>query len=295
MASRETRFPQFSDYLALYLLKLSKVGRKILASTEREDCAKFYEQFFEQKDIKAYDEDPRMEVRRETIVGCLQTIAPSESDLLDVGCGLGDVLAGLTHTTYRLHGFDYSEFNIQVARRRLGDRAEIVQGNIYEMPFTTASMDGCLCLEVLEHIEDDARAVREIHRILKPGGWLIAAVPYTYYWAQYLQLMGHFRHYTRESFTGLLEKNGLVCERYLPNYPHWHQTFTRRYVTVRAQAITVGRLLRRSSIYNFQWPWQRQTAIQRLQERLKPLLEYDGQLDYATESTSTFVLARRSA
>jgi len=287
--------PQFSDYLALYLLKLSKLGRKNLASTEQGDCAKFYEQFFEQKDMESYDEDPRMVMRRETIIGCLRAIAPSKSDLLDIGCGLGDVLAGMIHMPYRLHGFDYSEFNIRIARRRLGVRALIEQGHIYKMPFPTASMDCCLCLEVLEHIEDDARAVREIHRILKPGGWMIAAVPYTYYWPQYLPLMGHFRHYTRESFKDLLEMNGFVCERYLPNYPNWHQTFTRRYVKIRAQAITIGRLLRKSSAYDFRWPWQRQTAIQRLQERLKPLLEFDSQLDYAKESTSTFVLARRPA
>ena len=58
-------------------------------------------------------------------------------------------------------------------------------------------MDVALCLEVLEHIEDDQRAVREIHRVLRPDGLLIAAVPYTYYWPQYLKLLGHFRHYTR--------------------------------------------------------------------------------------------------
>jgi len=40
-------------------------------------------------------------------------------------------------------------------------------------------MDAALCLEVIEHIEDDGKAVRDICRVLKPGGFLIAAVPYT--------------------------------------------------------------------------------------------------------------------
>src|SRR5438128_3759036 len=122
-------------------------------------------------------------------------------------------------------------------------------------------MDVALCLEVLEHIEDDERGVREINLVLKPGGLLIAAVPYTYYWPQYLKLLGHFRHYTRESFSDLLSQHGLEPISYLPNYPNWHQAYTRRYAVIRAQAMTVGRLFRSPGLYTFRWPWRSVPAL----------------------------------
>jgi SAM-dependent methyltransferase len=152
-----------------------------------------------------------------------------------------------------------------------------------------------LCLEVLEHIEDDARAVREIARILKPGGILIAAVPYTFYWPEYLRLMGHFRHYTRESFSKLMNDNGLVTEAYLPNYPNWHQSYTRRYAMVRAQTMAFGRFFGRKTLYTFKWPWRTDIALSALADKLEPLRERDASLNYAQEPTSTFLLARKGA
>jgi SAM-dependent methyltransferase len=182
---------------------------------------------------------------------------------------------------------------VRAASRRLAGRAAICRGSIYEMPYASGSVDAGLCLEVLEHIEDDERAVREIARVLKPGAVLIAAVPYTYYWPQYLGLMGHFRHYTRESFSALMDANGLRTEAYLPNYPNFHQSYTRRYAMIRAQAMTVGRLLGRRTLYTFKWPWHRRVALDRLAERMEPVRQRDARLDYANQPTSTFVVARK--
>jgi len=190
---------------------------------------------------------------------------------------------------------DYAQFNVKVATQRLASRAKFQRGSIYEMPYESGSMDLCLCLEVLEHIEDDARAVREIARVLKPGGLLVAAVPYTFYWPDYMRLMGHFRHYTRQSFSALMDNNGLKTVQYLANYPHWHQMFTRRYTFIRAQAMTVGRVLGRSSPYTFKWPWRSRPAIENLAQRLTPLLEHDASLDYSAQDTSTFLVAQKSA
>jgi SAM-dependent methyltransferase len=146
---------------------------------------------------------------------------------------------------------------------------------------------------VLEHIEDDARGVREIARVLKPGGFLLAAVPYTYYWPEYLKMMGHFRHYTRESFTQLMEENGLKVEAYLRNYPHWHQAYTRKYSMVRAKGETFGRVLGKRGVFDFKWPWQSRPAIERVREKLEPLWQQDRGLDYSKLGTSTFLMARK--
>jgi ubiquinone/menaquinone biosynthesis C-methylase UbiE len=292
-ASGPQRTPTFGDRLSLWLLKAAKRHRRPLtAPAGGQNYDEFYEEFFEQKDLEVFDKDRRSTLRQETIVNFLAKHAPPHASVLDVGCGLGEVLGALP-PQYQLSGMDYAKSNVEISTRRLKDRAVIKQGSIYEIPFPDASFDVALCLEVLEHIEDDARAVRDMARVLKPGGFLIAAVPYTYYWPEYLKLMGHFRHYTRESFSSLMNENGLRTEAYLPNYPHFHQTYTKRYTLIRAQSMTVGRLFRAKSLYQFKWPWSSKPALERLAEKLEPLRQRDAGLDYSKQETSTFLMARK--
>jgi SAM-dependent methyltransferase len=58
-------------------------------------------------------------------------------------------------------------------------RPDIV-GDILAIPLPDASVDGVICMSVLEHVKDPRQAVREIHRILKPGGAVYVTVPSTY-------------------------------------------------------------------------------------------------------------------
>lgn len=58
-----------------------------------------------------------------------------------------------------------------------GTRLEPVLGNIYSVPLRDCIADLVICSEVVEHLTDDARALAELHRILKPGGVLIMATP----------------------------------------------------------------------------------------------------------------------
>jgi SAM-dependent methyltransferase len=56
------------------------------------------------------------------------------------------------------------------------DRAE-VRGDVQALPYETHSFDAFVCSHVLEHVPDDRAALRELRRILKPGGWGIVMVP----------------------------------------------------------------------------------------------------------------------
>src|SRR5690606_25098632 len=151
---------------------------------------------------------------------------------------------------FELYGVDYSATNIKYASNRLKGKAVIQQGSIYQLPFENETFDVSLCLEVLEHIEDDSKAVKEISRVLKPGGILIAAVPYTYYWKSYKKRLGHFRHYTKESFSNLLKHNGFTSVvDYLPNYFNWHQKYTRRYAFIMAQYKLLNKFFRYNSVF----------------------------------------------
>lgn len=284
--------PRLSDYVSLWLTVLSKARRKHLQSTDSIDLESFYEDFFFSKDMEGGFKDERRNVRRKTIVGYVQNHVTNGASILDVGCGFGELLCGMPYG-FRLFGMDYSQSNVKAASRLLRGRAIIKQGNIYEIPFETASQDVCICLEVLEHIEHDVIGIREIVRVLKPGGILISSVPYTYYWPQYKKLIGHFRHYNRKSFTNLLTNNGLVAKDYLPNYPHWHLAYARRYTWVRFLSLTFGRLIRRQDVFGFKWPWSKETLMSKYAKKLEPLLFQDARIDYAKANSSTFIAATK--
>ncbi|MBI5045445.1 MAG: class I SAM-dependent methyltransferase [Candidatus Niyogibacteria bacterium] len=56
-----------------------------------------------------------------------------------------------------------------------------IVGDIHNLPFGDDSQDAIICVAVLEHVEDPMRAVREIRRVLKPGGHCLCYVPFLYY------------------------------------------------------------------------------------------------------------------
>ncbi|MDH3224487.1 MAG: methyltransferase domain-containing protein [Gemmatimonadota bacterium] len=51
------------------------------------------------------------------------------------------------------------------------------RADVTDLPFDTCSFDAVICIHVLEHIPDDRKALKELHRVLKPGGWAVITVP----------------------------------------------------------------------------------------------------------------------
>ena len=58
-----------------------------------------------------------------------------------------------------------------------GATAQAIRGSAYELPFADASFDKIIAAEVLEHLPEDGRAMRELARVLKPGGAIAVTVP----------------------------------------------------------------------------------------------------------------------
>lgn len=80
-----------------------------------------------------------------------------------------------------------------------------------------ATCDSVVMVNVLEHIEDDAAAIRELHRVLKPGGHLLLFVPALgFLFSDLDRLHGHYRRYHLRPVVDLLERNGfqIVLKRY---------------------------------------------------------------------------------
>lgn len=100
-----------------------------------------------------------------------------EKNILDVGCGEGVTLERLikAYSDRNIQGIDSSAENITICEKY---HLPAHYGNAYSLAFENQSFDCCLFLEVVEHLQEPERALREIHRVLKKKGLLLLLFPH---------------------------------------------------------------------------------------------------------------------
>ena len=99
-------------------------------------------------------------------------------DVLDVGCNTGYGTIRFVPVAKRVVGVDVSPRAIEAARERAVDgRPEFIQTSGFELPFPDASFDLVTSFQVLEHVPDPLVFLRELARMLRPGGLAILATP----------------------------------------------------------------------------------------------------------------------
>jgi SAM-dependent methyltransferase len=80
---------------------------------------------------------------------------------------------------------------------------------VLELPFEDDSFDLAASLDVIEHLEDDLGALRELRRVVAPGGALLITVPaYPWLWSGHDEVNHHHRRYTRRSLRRVAEQAG---------------------------------------------------------------------------------------
>jgi SAM-dependent methyltransferase len=134
---------------------------------------------------------------------------PASARILDAGCGSGRNMLDLArHGT--VTGVELADASVAAARAR--DVGSIVQGSITEMPFPADSFELAVCLDVIEHLEDDHAALRELRRVLAPGGALLVTVPaYQWLWSRHDEINHHHRRYNRRSLLAAATAAGWEC------------------------------------------------------------------------------------
>lgn len=97
--------------------------------------------------------------------------------LLDIGCGTGDRLVRFAKAGYQVRGLDIQPGPVRYVRERLGFAADV--GTLNSVSYPADSFHIVTIGWVLEHLLDVKPVLKEIRRILKPGGWIAAEVPFS--------------------------------------------------------------------------------------------------------------------
>ncbi|MDQ3118906.1 MAG: class I SAM-dependent methyltransferase [Verrucomicrobiota bacterium] len=143
--------------------------------------------------------------------------------LLDAGCGTGGMLARVraNFPAAAMTGLDYSERALELTERR-NTGATLEQGSADLLPLADAAFDVVLSLDVLVlRGVDDGAAIREMRRVLRPGGTLIVNVAaFDFLRGSHDAATNMARRYTRPRLRNLLEQAGFTIE----NMSYWNMT-----------------------------------------------------------------------
>jgi SAM-dependent methyltransferase len=135
-------------------------------------------------------------------------------EILDVGCGTGGQAQHMA-ARGRVTAVDFSPLALGYSRRR-GLR-QLARAGALALPFPDAHFDLVSSLDVIYHraITDDAAAVREAARVLRPGGYLFLRVgAYNWLYSEHDRQVHTARRYTRASLAALASRAGLVVRRH---------------------------------------------------------------------------------
>jgi 2-polyprenyl-3-methyl-5-hydroxy-6-metoxy-1,4-benzoquinol methylase len=147
------------------------------------------------------------------------SILPRHTSIIDIGCGEGIALEKLT-TLFpgkEVTGVDLELENIEICTRY---GLKVVYTNVYDLALPAERFDVAICIDVLEHLTKPEEGVRELYRILRPGGRLIIVIPHDRnFLLSRLALgmikeafydAGHERQWRPREVAGLLEKAGFT-------------------------------------------------------------------------------------
>ena len=161
--------------------------------------------------------NPAQEYRRRLILGRARKLAWPGARVLDIGCGVGelagDLFQALPESSVR--GLDLSATGVKIASKRF-PKVEFLRWNLLSpRPLPKGWRlwaDLAVCSEVLEHLDDPIRFLKNSAMLLRPGGTLLVTVPGGPRSA-FDRFLGHRRHFRSGDLKELLERAGLNVAR----------------------------------------------------------------------------------
>lgn len=152
--------------------------------------------------------------RNEIIIFLMRTYCKSISSFLEIGCGTGFVLSGVSNAFPNLDitGSEIYVNGLDIAAQRVPG-AKFFQMDARAIPFRD-EFDAIGAFDVLEHIEEDVKVLSEIRKALNPGGYLLLSVPqHAWLWSATDDYACHVRRYTKNDLHAKLKKAGFTVLR----------------------------------------------------------------------------------
>lgn len=110
----------------------------------------------------------------------LSAILGPQTRLLELGCGQGRILRHLAEKGLlpekNIYAIDQSKTAVDYVKEQMPE-AHLSVGDIYQLEFAANSFQACLLMETIEHLEEPIPALREIFRVIAPGGLLYVSFP----------------------------------------------------------------------------------------------------------------------
>jgi ubiquinone/menaquinone biosynthesis C-methylase UbiE len=132
-------------------------------------------------------------------------------NILDVGCGTGANLEMLSEFG-EAEGVDISGEALTFCRER--GLENVKQGEAEALPFADSSFDLVTGLDVVEHLDDDLAGLKEMRRVLRPGGHALVFVPaFMFLWGVQDDISHHRRRYTLDQLKRVMRQSGFRVER----------------------------------------------------------------------------------
>jgi SAM-dependent methyltransferase len=139
--------------------------------------------------------------------------------VLDMRCITGSLVLPLAQKGFEVVALDGYEGAVARTNERAAELGLAPIAHVWDLTRLVervgeSRFDTVICLDVLNHVADDAACVAEIVRVVKPGGRVVFAVPaFPKLQGPRDRSLGHLRRYTRQGIRDLLETHGLVIDR----------------------------------------------------------------------------------
>jgi SAM-dependent methyltransferase len=140
----------------------------------------------------------------------------TRAEVLDAGCGTGGLIRRLSakQPQWGWAGVDLSSIALELARRRSGPEVDLREASVTALPWGDGRFDAVVSADVLYHVDDDAAALREFFRVLRPGGIVVLNLPaYPWLWSYHDEAVHSRRRYTRSGVLRALRTAGFTAGR----------------------------------------------------------------------------------
>ncbi|MFY8160822.1 MAG: class I SAM-dependent methyltransferase [Candidatus Kapaibacteriota bacterium] len=133
-----------------------------------------------------------------------------QTNVLDIGCGTGGFASMLDQNGYNVHCLDTEPIALEYCKKRgLTNLYNCYINELKSKIDKNLVFDTAFALDVIEHIEDDKAAIKDIYDLLPQNGYFVTTVPaYQWLWSEHDKIHMHYRRYTKNEYVELLKSQG---------------------------------------------------------------------------------------